>query len=138
MLTLERTVAIHSYHLIPYASAEIYYESQYSKVSTTELYAGTLFPMGKHFEFNTYYEHQNNTGKHPNQQLHGLGLDVGYLFVKESPLNARCTEDQQRSGRHPDECVAQGQGGYLHDPAEWRIHGHDDEDRTGNGDCADD
>ena len=50
MLTLERTFAIHSHHLIPYASAEIYYESQYAKVSTTELYAGALFPMGKHFE----------------------------------------------------------------------------------------
>ena len=31
MLSLERTVAIRSYHLIPYASAEIYYESQYAR-----------------------------------------------------------------------------------------------------------
>ncbi len=46
-LTLERTFAIHTFHLIPYASAEIYYESQYGKVSTTELYAGTLLPFGK-------------------------------------------------------------------------------------------
>lgn len=84
MLTLERTLAIHSHHLIPYASAEIYYESQYGKVSTTELYAGTLFPMGKHFEFNTYYEHQNNTGKHPNQQLHGLGLTLDIYLSKKA------------------------------------------------------
>ena len=47
MLSLERTLVIHCYHPIPYASAEIYYESQYSKVSTTELYAGLAFPYGK-------------------------------------------------------------------------------------------
>jgi hypothetical protein len=83
MVTLERTLRIHSHHLIPYASAELYYESEYGKVSTTELYAGTLLPIGKHFEFNTYYEHQNNTGKHPNQQLHGLGLTLDiYLSQK--------------------------------------------------------
>jgi hypothetical protein len=84
MLTLERTLAIHSHHLIPYASAEIYYESEYEKVSTTELYAGTLFPIGKHFEFNAYYEHQNNTGKHPNQQLHGLGLTLDIYLSKKA------------------------------------------------------
>src|SRR6185437_15133691 len=34
MLTFERTLAIQSYHLIPYASVEFYYESQYRKWST--------------------------------------------------------------------------------------------------------
>jgi hypothetical protein len=76
MLSLERTAIIHSYHLIPYASAECYYESQYGKWSTTELYAGSLLPMGKHVQFRVYYEHQNNTGKSPNKQLHGLGLTL--------------------------------------------------------------
>jgi hypothetical protein len=84
MVTLERTLRIHSHHLIPYASAELYYESEYGKVSTTELYAGTLLPIGKHFEFNTYYEHQNNTGKHPNQQLHGLGLTLDIYLSKKA------------------------------------------------------
>ena len=83
MLSLERTVTISSYHLIPYASAEIYYESQYSKVSTTELYAGSLLPIGKHFQFNAYYEHQNNTGKHPNSQVHGLGLTLNVYMSRE-------------------------------------------------------
>ena len=83
MLSLERTVAISSYHLIPYASAEIYYESQYSKVSTTELYAGSLFPMGKHVQLKAYYEHQNNTGKHPNSQVHGLGLTLNIYMSRE-------------------------------------------------------
>jgi hypothetical protein len=84
MLSLERTLVIHSYHSIPYVSAEIYYESQYRKVSTTELYAGSLFPIGKHFQVKAYYEHQNNTGKHPNQQLHGLGLALN-IYLSEKP-----------------------------------------------------
>jgi len=46
-LTLERTFAIRSYHLIPYVAAEPFYESQYKKWSTTDLYAGSLFPVGK-------------------------------------------------------------------------------------------
>jgi hypothetical protein len=83
MLSLERTVTISSYHLIPYASAEIYYESQYSKVSTTELYAGSLIPIGKHFQLNAYYEHQNNTGKHPNSQVHGLALTLNIYVSRE-------------------------------------------------------
>jgi len=78
-LTIDRTFAIYSYHLIPYVAAEPYYESQYGKWSTTALYAGSLFPVGKHVQFNAYYEHENNTGKHPNQQVNAVGLAV-YLF----------------------------------------------------------
>lgn len=83
MLTLERTLTIHSYHPIPYASAESYYESQYGKWSTTELYAGALFPVGKHFQLKPYYEHQNNTGKTPNKQLHGLGLTLNFYWKRK-------------------------------------------------------
>ena len=83
MLSLERTLPIRSYHLIPYASAEFYYESQYRKWSTTELYAGSIFPLGKHVQLKPYYEHQNNTGKRPNKQLHGLGLTLNIYFSKE-------------------------------------------------------
>jgi uncharacterized protein DUF2490 len=78
-LALERTFSIRSYHLIPYVAAEPFYESQYSKISTTSLYAGGLFPAGKHIEFNAYYEHDNNTNKHPNKQVSSVGLAL-YLF----------------------------------------------------------
>jgi hypothetical protein len=78
-LTIERTFSIHSYHLIPYVAAEPFYESQYSKWSTTDLYAGCLFPVGKHVEFSTYYEHENDTGKHPNKQEDAIGLAL-YLY----------------------------------------------------------
>jgi hypothetical protein len=78
-LTLERTVAIRSYHLIPYLAAEPYYEEKYHKRSPTDLYAGCLFPVGGHVQFNAYYEHENNTGKRPNQQTNQIGLAL-YLF----------------------------------------------------------
>jgi Protein of unknown function (DUF2490) len=83
MLSFEKTLSIHFYHPIPYASAEFYYESQYKKWSTTELYAGCLFPIRKHVELKPYYEHQNNTGKPPNKQLHGLGLTLNIYISKE-------------------------------------------------------
>ena len=79
-LKLQRTVAIGSYNPAPYASAEVFFQSQYSKWSTTVLYAGCLFPVGKHFAFDSYYAHQNITGKHPNQQLNQLGLILNMYF----------------------------------------------------------
>ncbi|MGA7463490.1 MAG: DUF2490 domain-containing protein, partial [Candidatus Korobacteraceae bacterium] len=69
-----------NYHPSPYISAEVWYTSQYQKWSTTSLFAGCLFPFGEHFEFNPYYEHQNNTGKSPNQQLNQLGLALNLWF----------------------------------------------------------
>ncbi len=81
--SLQRTFAIHSYHLMPYASAEFYYESQYTKFSTTELYAGANLPLGKHLQFDPYYEHQNNTGKKPDKQVNALGLTLNLYFSRE-------------------------------------------------------
>lgn len=85
-LTFERTVPVGSYHLIPYVAAEPFYESQYKKWSATDLYAGSLFPVGRHVEFNLYYEHENDTSKHPNRQNNYVGLCL-YLFfsLKERP-----------------------------------------------------
>jgi len=78
-LTLERTFSIRSYHFIPYVAAEPFYESQYKKWSTTDLYVGSLFPVGKHVEFNLYYEFENDTGKKPNRQNYYVGLTL-YLY----------------------------------------------------------
>ena len=79
--TVERTLWIHSYRFIPYASAEFFYESQYQKWSTTSVYAGCLFPVKKHVQFDFYYEHENNTGKRPNQQINSLGLVLTLYFT---------------------------------------------------------
>lgn len=79
-LTLERTVSIRSYHFIPYVAAEPFYESQYSKWSATDLYAGCLFPIGKHVELDSNYQHENDTGKRPNRQNHYIGLTLNLYF----------------------------------------------------------
>ncbi len=81
--TLQRTIAIHSYHASPYASAEFYYNSQYGKWSDTALYAGCIFPLGKKTELDPYYEHQNNTGKSPNQQINSFGLILNLFFRRQ-------------------------------------------------------
>jgi hypothetical protein len=79
-LSLQRSFAIHSYHITPVLSAEPYYTSQYSKWSTTDLYADCLFPLGKHVQFDVYYEHENNTGKKPNSQDNYIGLKADFYF----------------------------------------------------------
>src|ERR1017187_10259955 len=78
---IEKRLTIRSYHPAPYASAEFFYESQYGKWSDTAIYAGCLFPMGKHLEFDPYYEHQNITGKSPNRQFNQLGLILNLYFL---------------------------------------------------------
>lgn len=81
--TIERTFRIHSYRLIPYTSAEFFYESQYNKWSTTALYAGCLLPIKKRVQFDLYYEHENNTGKRPNEQINSLGLVLNLFFTTQ-------------------------------------------------------
>jgi hypothetical protein len=82
-LQLQRAVPIVSYHLIPYVAAEPYYVAQYSEWSTTALYAGCLFPVGKHVQFDSYYEHENNTGTRPNKQDNEVGLALHLYFSWE-------------------------------------------------------
>jgi hypothetical protein len=79
-LTAERRFTIKDYHPAPYVSAELFYESQYSKISSTNLYAGCLLPVNKNIEFDPYYEHENNTGKRPNQQVNAIGLILDLFF----------------------------------------------------------
>jgi hypothetical protein len=80
-LEMEKPLTVHSYHPAPYASVEVYYESQYQKWSTTEIEVGCIFPIRRRFDLAPYYEHQNNTGKKPNSQLNGLGLILNVYFL---------------------------------------------------------
>jgi hypothetical protein len=82
-LSLGRTFAIRSDHFIPYVAAEPCYESQYGRWSTTALYVGSLSPVRKHVQFNSYFEHENNTGKHPNQRVNAVGLALCVYFSLE-------------------------------------------------------
>ena len=79
-LMLQRSVPISSYHFIPYLAAEPFYESQYHKWSSTDLYVGCLFPAGKITEVDGYYEHENNTGKSPNRQENLIGAALHFYF----------------------------------------------------------
>ena len=81
-LTAERRLTIRSYHPGPYASAEAFYESPYSKWAVARLYAGCLLPLSKHLELDPYYQHENNTGPHPNQQKNGAGLILWLYFPR--------------------------------------------------------
>lgn len=84
--TLERTFAIRSHHFIPYVAAEPFYESQFQKWSTTDLYAGSSFSVGKHMEWNVYYEHENDTGKRPNTQENFVGVTLSLYFSLKHDL----------------------------------------------------
>jgi len=86
-VTLERRFTIRSYHPAPYLSAEVFYETKYTKWSTTALYVGCLFPMGKHIELDPYYEHENNTGKSPNQIINAAGLVLNLHFSSPAAKN---------------------------------------------------
>ncbi len=98
-LTLERRFTIHSYHPAPYASAEAFYESKYGKWSTTALYAGCLFPIGKHVELDPYYEHENNTGKSPNQVINAAGLVLNLTFGALQAKTEKTFTQQSASGK---------------------------------------
>ena len=79
----QRTLSFRSYHPAPYVSAEFFYESQYSKWSDTALYAGCLFPIGNHIEFDPYYEHQNKHGQEPQSTIEPVGDHTQSLLLAQ-------------------------------------------------------
>ena len=81
-LTMERRFTIHSYHPGPYASVEFLHTSRYAKWSNTRLYTGCLLPLGRHLDLDPYYEHDNNTGPRPNQQINAAGLILNLYFPR--------------------------------------------------------
>jgi hypothetical protein len=81
-LTMERRFTIHSYHPGPYASIEFLHTSRYAKWSNTRLYVGCLLPLGRHLDIDPYYEHDNNTGPRPNQQINAAGFILNLYFPR--------------------------------------------------------
>ncbi|HEX8893461.1 MAG TPA: DUF2490 domain-containing protein, partial [Terriglobales bacterium] len=79
-ITAERRLTIHSYHPGPYAAAEFAYQSQFAKWSTTRIFAGCLLPLTRRAQLDPYYEHVNNTGVRPNQQVNAAGLIISLYF----------------------------------------------------------
>jgi hypothetical protein len=79
-LQVEREITLRSYHPSPYANVEAYYDSKFQKWSSIVFQVGSQFPIGRHTELDIYYEHQNNTGKAPNQQVNAAGLILNLHF----------------------------------------------------------
>jgi hypothetical protein len=79
-LTMEGHVSVGRVTMNPYVRAEVYYDSRYSKWSRTALTAGSAFPITKHFELESYFEHHNNTGGSSNQELNAVGAVVNFYF----------------------------------------------------------
>jgi hypothetical protein len=80
-LSLERSITLGSHHPRVYVRDEEFYESSYEKWSTTALYVGGNYSVGRLLDLGPYYCHQNNTGKSPNQQLNQLGLIANLYFL---------------------------------------------------------
>jgi len=80
LIGLERPLDIRNYHPVPIVSAEFFYSNKYNKWSDTALYAGCQFPIHKRATLVPYYEHQNFTGKSPNQQFNQFGLVFNLLY----------------------------------------------------------
>jgi hypothetical protein len=79
-VTAEQRLTIHSYHPGAYIAGEFAYQSDYAKWSITRLFVGCLLPLSKHLQLDSYYEHVNNTGVHPNRQVNAAGLTLNMYF----------------------------------------------------------
>jgi Protein of unknown function (DUF2490) len=79
-LTAERTLSLASYHFTPFVRGEVYYDSNFQKWSRTAESLGADFPFLKHYEFEAYYEHQNDTSSAPNRQVNALGISFSLYF----------------------------------------------------------
>jgi hypothetical protein len=79
-LTVEKDFSIHRFRFTPYCRGEIYYDSRYDKWSRTALIAGSSFPITRHFELESYFEHQNDSGGSSNRTVNALGMVANLYF----------------------------------------------------------
>jgi len=79
-LTVEREFSAGRFRFGPYARGEIYYDSRFDKVSRTALIAGSSFPITRHFEYEMYFEHQNDSGGSSNRTVNAVGVVANLYF----------------------------------------------------------
>ena len=79
-LMVEKDYPIRPVTITPYIRVEAFYDSRYQEFSRTALSAGNVVAFNQHWELEAYYEHWNDTGKSPNQQVNGLGLLLSIHF----------------------------------------------------------
>jgi len=79
-LTVETEFSLGRVKINPYARGEIYYDSKYDKVSRNALIFGSAFPITRHIEFESYLEHQNDSGGNSNRTVNGFGVVWNLYF----------------------------------------------------------
>jgi Protein of unknown function (DUF2490) len=79
-LTVEDNFSLGRVLMNPYVRAEAYFDSRFDKFSRTALTAGSAFPLNRHFELETYFEHQFDTGGSSNKDLNGIGAVLNLYF----------------------------------------------------------
>jgi hypothetical protein len=79
-LTVEREFALGRFKFNPYARGEVYFDSRFDKWSRTALTAGSSFPITKHLELESHFEHQNDTGGSSNRQVNAIGAVCNLYF----------------------------------------------------------
>ena len=79
-LTIEREFFIGHFRFSPYIRGEMYYDSRYDKVSRTALIGGSTFPITRHFELESYFEHQNDSGGSSNRTVNAVGMVASFYF----------------------------------------------------------
>ena len=79
-LALERAFKLHRHVFTPYLRAEAYYDTRYAKWNKTTLDVGAVFTLRKHFELESYFEHQNDTSKKPNSQVEAVAIELNMHF----------------------------------------------------------
>jgi hypothetical protein len=79
-LTIEREFSIGRFRFNPYARGEIYYDSRYDKISRWALIGGATIPVTRHFEFESYFEHQLDSGGNSNRTVNAVGLVANLYF----------------------------------------------------------
>ena len=79
-LSLERPFKLRGHAFTPYVRAEAYYDTRYAKWNKTALDVGGAFVLRKHWELESYFEHQNDTSKNPNSQVEAVAIEVNMHF----------------------------------------------------------
>jgi hypothetical protein len=78
-LLLEREIGIGGYHVTPYASGEVYYDSRYETWSRDRFALGVQAPLHPRVLLDTYYMRQNDWRSQP-AHVNALGLALNLFF----------------------------------------------------------
>ncbi len=70
---IERPLSIHDHRLIPYASAETYYDNRFHTLSRSQVFVGSRVPLTRHVSLDGFYMRQFDARSRPGF-LHVMGM----------------------------------------------------------------